>query len=548
MVIKVHEFSRGIIELEKEDGIFVSGGLRLPPEQIYRIRPLQQEIPNVIKVAVMQGDFEIPDDYSPLIATDAADKEVALVARDLGDYAVLAVATGHINAAGDDTVVGYRYFWLYKDTRPILDGIKTLLHWWWKKGCPCYEINPLVWNQQTSSKEFYDAENLEYDDQAITTATLPDSIPIILQFSQGEKLNLESLEKLHHQVVRLYKYNDIIVNHTRQEFPFAWAWNVRCVRYPSKFTAIAGILDEGMDIVKNQLQGAINLPSRIMEKYQELEVNVSETTQEVMVNDISCESAPIEDIRKLLISIANNPSNNQKIVELLSCLGIYPPNVWESCLDKETIAQAQNSPLVNIVNYRALAALLVPKLVPEWLSWIRAQKITKESLIFQEEIWETCRQNATARENLRSLIRGGIAQLLCELTKPTISDTTYQNIEWLLVREQKENVWHDRFRTYTNDIVDRLESLISKNPDEHQDDFYALLGETLKKLEKASWNSTYPEFLRIAKMIEKYEKYELAAVFYQISSGGVPNNVWGAMSRVDSQAITEHLPLKKGIR
>jgi hypothetical protein len=550
MTIRINEFSRGFVEVETPEGFYVSGGFRLPPEQLNRLKPSQLRIPTIISQAVKEGEFDIPDEYSPVLAAAKLNSSgnpslnsIALIARDLGNYSVLVVATGQMDETDNDVVVGYRYFWLDKTVALTLDGIKTLLHWWWQKGCPCFDMNPLAWEQQTQSKEFYIAESISYDHQS-TTITNPEYIPVLLEVPESE-LSLEILEQFHQQALQLHTSYDIQGWDSRVPCPLAWAWNVRSLTHPDKFAVIAYTLEDAFDIIQQPLQNLKIGQRQILEKHQPTENTLCEITGEDMQNKVPCVSVPYDEIRKLLIGIANNPNNSKKNVELLCCLETFSPEIWESCFDQQTVAQVQANPLVNTVKYKALVTMLVPSSVPGWLSWVKAQKNSQESLTFQEEIWETSQQNKNARENLRKLIRGGISELLCQLTLPGVSDDTYENVKWLLVKQQRENVWHDRFRSYSKDIFDNLRSLCLEDPNKQGNIFYSLLAQTLRELDKQEWTTTRPEFIRIAKLIEKYENYELAAIFYQISNGSVPQNVRTKMSKIDEQYITEYIPLRK---
>ncbi|MGK7876139.1 MAG: hypothetical protein AB4426_23430, partial [Xenococcaceae cyanobacterium] len=82
--VTVYEFSRGFqnSHYSKQYGRWVSGG---------HSKPIEREnftVPKPIQEAVKNGDFAINDNYPP------SSEELALIARDIGNYSVLAVATG----------------------------------------------------------------------------------------------------------------------------------------------------------------------------------------------------------------------------------------------------------------------------------------------------------------------------------------------------------------------------------------------------------------------------------------------------------------------
>lgn len=264
-------------------------------------------------------------------------------------------------------------------------------------------------------------------------------------------------------------------------------------------------------------------------------------------------SSSSEDIRDLLVNIAQNPSNNRRLIELLDHLETYPLTVWENCLSESMLGtlKAQSSSVdvnANTVNYRALVAMLVPSYAYAWISWLRSlnnRQYAQNSLEFQEDIWESSRKNPKANDKLRTLIRIGISQLLCELIREDISDTDYQNIEWLIARQTRQNVWYSRFKSYTRDIFKYINDSFPKNLENPNDNFYALLTISIKELEKQGWSTTYPQYLKVAQLVEKYDYCELAAIFYQLSTGCVPGDVWNRTSKVDLDDIAETIPLKR---
>ncbi|WP_445636559.1 hypothetical protein NSTC745_01481 [Nostoc sp. DSM 114161] len=122
--IPVYQFSRNFDNPHpsaQHNNRWVSGGNIIDPEK--KIALWNQEVPQEIRKAVLDGYFAINDSYPP------AENDFALIAREIDDkYAVLAVANGQIDDR-DRPTIGYKYFWLEK-TDSYIDGIGTLIYWW----------------------------------------------------------------------------------------------------------------------------------------------------------------------------------------------------------------------------------------------------------------------------------------------------------------------------------------------------------------------------------------------------------------------------------
>ncbi|MFM6516945.1 MAG: hypothetical protein ACKPIC_10110, partial [Microcystis panniformis] len=85
-----------------------------------------QEVPPEIANAVHNHACRINDSYPP--------QTIALISREIGKYALLAVATA-LRDDSDRPLIGYRYFWLEKPSKDgETDGIGTLLEWWITQG------------------------------------------------------------------------------------------------------------------------------------------------------------------------------------------------------------------------------------------------------------------------------------------------------------------------------------------------------------------------------------------------------------------------------
>ncbi|MDJ1185931.1 hypothetical protein PMH09_22395, partial [Roseofilum sp. BLCC_M143] len=144
MTFSIHQFSRGIINpTQNTKGEWVSGGYGKEIENESHTVP--EEIQQAVNTTSRRGyrAFGIPNAYPPKL------DEIALIARDLGKYCVLAVANKLRDDTGTRQFVGYRYFWLDKTqlqhhpNRQNFDGIGTLLWYWQQQKKPRFDIGDL---------------------------------------------------------------------------------------------------------------------------------------------------------------------------------------------------------------------------------------------------------------------------------------------------------------------------------------------------------------------------------------------------------------------
>ena len=149
MQFSIHQFSSGIQNPTKnQKSEWVSGGFG--GEIANESHPVPEEIKQAVNTAKLGGwrGFGIPDAYAPKLG------EIALIARNLGTYCVLAVANLQ-NDEGNRPFIAYRYFWLDKTqfknypNRRDVDGIGTLLWYWQQKEQPQYNIGELQNNRSS---------------------------------------------------------------------------------------------------------------------------------------------------------------------------------------------------------------------------------------------------------------------------------------------------------------------------------------------------------------------------------------------------------------
>lgn len=239
--LKVYEFCRGFLNIHlcPKSNRWVSGGLG------NLIGTSNHPVPKKIQLAVTQGEFKIDDYYAPTA------KKVALIARDIDKYSVLAVVTGEI----DDryhSIFAYRYFWTEKNSEEV-DGIGSLLLWWFAAGQPRFEMNSQPPVTPTLLGRLYTSNYLKELYQTIgNNLTRTNSTPHLFTNTKDGETSLSPIN-CHCMALQIQD------NHNH---PLSWAWNVPSLEHPEKFTVICCIDNNAYQHISETLGRHKNLPAR----------------------------------------------------------------------------------------------------------------------------------------------------------------------------------------------------------------------------------------------------------------------------------------------
>ena len=248
---RVYEFSKKFDSLQKE-GVWVSGGYITNKKQAFDRSNYKNgsinEIPDKIRQAFIEDLFKIPnayptnslndEEFSTRLKTelDIAHppiEDVALIARDLDGYCVLAVATRQIDDKWRSKVIGYRFFWLTISDLPSkinysVDGIATLLEWWHENRRPCFAMNPSSYKNENIN---YFSQKVRYKHQTIQSYEQKG------QISESDP-NPYLFEKTVHGHINCFELHTQAVHRSNICTLTAWAWNVRKLTKPETFTVV----------------------------------------------------------------------------------------------------------------------------------------------------------------------------------------------------------------------------------------------------------------------------------------------------------------------
>ncbi|MDT9288726.1 MAG: hypothetical protein P5698_01955 [Limnospira sp. PMC 1295.21] len=499
-MIYIHEFSTGIEVKRTSDGGWESGGFT------GQYMNCTREIPPEILNAISNREFSLSE--------GGLQDHPAIVGRQVGGYSVVAV----VSRGRDDRGRGvslYRYFWC--EGKDYIEAIlRTMI------SRPSNKVDPLVfdpYNQPPST-----GYPLNPDSQPVSldkfAEYLDSSPPIVIRHEQPCKhLILNEIAK---EIAK------------RQGQDYSWAYKVAALENPWYFQVIYPACSEAEDNFKE-----------VLARRPRDSVFISgEAGIKTAIKAIIKGRVKPEHINSLEIALAHPQIDAQFWNKLLDGLGA----------SKAYKDKIYSEPMVRLLT---LKALLIPKFLPEFLIWM--QTAPKP-----DDCWEFCRKLQASivteyEKNIHGLqcltrnVKDGIYSLLSRLiTKPksSKSDSKIQHKLRGLVHSkfdipkifkatkllltQKDGFWSQVYRvSFTTDLADALPKIpdlwepgIITNYPEEQHNFLKHLQQFWRYPGKTDKN-----YLSLAQFFEEVEEPHFAAIFYQISTGEVPANIFYSLSR-----------------
>lgn len=530
-MVTINEFSRHFINPKKSDksNRYVSQGYEK------EIGFTTADVPQEIQEAVHHGDFRINDSYPP------ADNQIALIAREIANYSILAVATNGGDEGGRPSVV-YRYFWIEKLNNQAVDGVGTLLLWWHHHNQPYCELMPThEWEQKIKNRPsadwYYPNHFKAYQSEIETLLSKITTYPIVKEVNslKYDKINYLAWHSLALSWKEKYKT------------PLAWAWNISSLEYPSKFILISCTTESVCQTISSQVT------QKLLANYSSFVIQGSGTQKTSGTRMTNQDAQSIKKALKEISQDKNLQANFQKICDVLKRI----PSVnwdWDNIVDQIIF---NNNNDIFAFRYKALLLILCPRIEPiEWLlNLVQSKNKTayKAAITLQAKFFDYCYLNYTKpvyEPQLKDRIYGEIIPQLLN----TILDypNHYNVIKWLFIdsycliddeKLRKQSSWGYYLINYGKILFDYLVNLsYSVSVKNNQDSFCEQLS---KDLHKYNSKKTFPKYLYIAQLFEEAKRWNLAAFFYQISLGEVPSEIYDNLIEYEIIPLTRQPTLEK---
>lgn len=534
--ILIKEFSRKLLEPKRQGDRWVSSGF----DKEIGLRT-HENPPTPIQNAVHNHWFRINDSYPP------AEGKIALIAREIDRYAVLAVASP-LKDDCDRPLVGYRYFWLEKPLDGEIDAVGTLLEWWVERNSPRFEL-----------KLYSEIRHIQQQNrgQGYYSAILhsPHDFDKVRQF---EQLALEVQQTPHiftpsNSFIPSYWHLHFFSRYLKQKYnrPIAWAWKVTVLESPNQFTLIACTTQEYCQINSD----ANKIPTAL---------TPHKTGQDILdTSPVQVQS--IQSLKRALKELSEGKEIDQNLNILVQELEKTDSTRWDwaTLIDSTWLEQRQHTQQEKI--YKSLILLLNPNLqhtdltitVSDWLNSLQApvspapQKLldfsrflpsallthfqpselpvtqeAKEALDRQHQLIQLYSRNSAILAKNKTRLHQLIARLFL-LLRSNLSPKSEEVIQWLLI--DYSPLWKESLEIYTNDLFRKLDRAYVKKeqlPPQERDEFIEKILEDLKQREQGQTAENPSSYESIAGILEKNKSYPIAAFFYKLATGKVPDKIW----------------------
>ncbi|MFO0151165.1 MAG: peptidoglycan-binding protein [Microcystis sp.] len=534
--ILIKEFSRKLLEPKRQGDRWVSSGF----DKEIGLRT-HENPPTPIQNAVHNHWFRINDSYPP------AEGKIALIAREIDRYAVLAVASP-LKDDCDRPLVGYRYFWLEKPLDGEIDAVGTLLEWWVERNSPRFEL-----------KLYSEIRHIQQQNrgQGYYSAILhsPHDFDKVRQF---EQLALEVQQTPHiftpsNSFIPSYWHLHFFSRYLKQKYnrPIAWAWKVTVLESPNQFTLIACTTQEYCQINSD----ANKIPTAL---------TPHKTGQDILdTSPVQVQS--IQSLKRALKELSEGKEIDQNLNILVQELEKTDSTRWDwaTLIDSTWLEQRQHTQQEKI--YKSLILLLNPNLqhtdltitVSDWLNSLQApvspapQKLldfsrflpsallthfqpselpvtqeAKEALDRQHQLIQLYSRNSAILAKNKTRLHQLIARLFL-LLRSNLSPKSEEVIQWLLI--DYSPLWKESLEIYTNDLFRKLDRAYLKKeqlPPQESDKFIEKILEDLKQCEQGQTAENPSSYESIAGILEKNKSYPIAAFFYKLATGKVPDKIW----------------------
>lgn len=478
--IDLHEFSTGIQAETTADGGWVSQGFTGQ----YMNKTIDP-IPRAVQEAITNRDFAV--------AEGASSDEPAFIGREVAGYgeewSVVAVVTRGRDDRGRSASV-YRYF-----LSEGLGNLGKILSW----------INAQKQAGQNIIFAPFDTQTLgqphQYSEFEPDLALRPE-LESLLESSPPIIIPSDS------------PCAPLIVNKMALAIAdgqlIAWGYNVEALEEPRGFQVIQPASSRAEDLLQKAIASKPNAPAPVSG-----EKNIISAINGLVKRD----RVKPEQIEVIENALANPQINS---------------SYWESLFKGRGTDKALKQGIysADMVRLLTLKAILLPETLPEFLLWInkegKQQESKEVSENFQTEIKKSLDQVSESATNLKTKIYQGVISIIPRLKKqPKLLDS----VVWLLSSDK--GLWGYFYSSQVKKKIDNDLALMSSYGRGKQNlDFKLTEDKEWQKIFneiQVYWrhrSGNQPQYQPLAELFSQLNNYQLSALFYHVSSGVVPKEVF----------------------
>ena len=472
--IYIHEFSTGIQAERTADGGWVSRGFTGK----YINRTIDP-IPRAVQEAITNREFAV--------AEGASSDEPTVIGREVGygeEWSVVAVVTRGRDDRGRSASV-YRYF--------LCEGrghLGTILAWMntLRQAGQSYVFDPFETQTVGQPHEYTGSEpDVALRDELRDLLNAPP--PIIIPSDSP--------------------CTPLLINKMAGEIPgdrpIAWGYKVEALEEPRGFQIIQPASSRAEELLRKAIASKPNTPAPI----------AGEKTLISAINGLIKRDRLKPEQLETIENALTNPQIDDSYWEI----------IFKGRGADKALKQGIYTP--DMVRLLTLRAMVVPDTLPEFLDWMGKSK--KDSYDVSESFQAEVRKVISKAPNLQNKVYEGVKLIIPRLTN---QPELLESVVWLL---NQNGVWRLQYERQFKNELDSDLTLMSRSARRKKGDmsFHLMDDQEWGKLFdelKSYWQSRsfpgQPKFQPLAQLFERLEDYKLAAFFYHVCFGVVPEEVF----------------------
>jgi hypothetical protein len=299
--------------------------------------------------------------------------------------------------------------------------------------------------------------------------------------------------------------------------PIAWAYNVEALEMPRRFALVQVASEKAEEMLRRSL---LNAPTM---------------------------AAPVADdqaIKSAVKSLTNSSQMKPEVIQTIATAMGNPKvtaEYWKEIFDGQGATKAIKQKLFSpqVVRLLTLRAIILPTTLPEFLTWLNPQLNAKKqsehcetSLEFQSGLYQQFSKGGLPQ--LDQILKDGVEALLLQVLK---SKVAIEAAVWAVVAQG--SIWrkHNLVHFVAQDLVS-MSPIHNRKKVQSASQVKFIYGDELWKSLKNWWSSrggyglaAYEPlalfFGTFAEATSAIEPAKVAAYFYQVSQGQVPDAIFG---------------------
>jgi hypothetical protein len=472
--ITIHEFSTGITPVKSADGGWVSKGFT----GRYMNSTLK-EIPHAVERSIANKEFAV--------AEGAVSDRPTAIGRVVGEWSVVALVTKGRDEKGRSASF-YRYF-LTNDT----DGLSEIVSWIEDEQS---RGRKLTFNPYDNLEQPHQVNQPTQNSRSKSSSDVLSETPAILDF--GTKYSIQEINTI------------AAIKSKETGQPISWAFNVEALEKANRFQVIHPANDSAARRIRQSLSSATGKASTTEIDEQGIKVAIKN-----LVNASQIKPDSLQTLGESINSVETALGKEQA------------QSFWNEIFEGQGAGNALRQKIVSPQTSKLITirAMILPGTVLEFLNWLQVDDSKKMSEQSKTSLALQSQMSSSKKSAFEPSLIIGIENVLEALFYEKLS---YDAACWLL--NSPESVWHEPTRQVIENIHYDFSTIGDRSSKSNEYKLNSRAWEEIRSKIKQRIHPTSKKpdnkYTMLANLFCDLNDNMLAACFYQLGIGEVPDNIY----------------------